>query len=59
MRRGQSTVEWMLIVSVMAVGLAAAAYAFVPDFRTGVDEMGERIEYLYAQGETDGSGDRR
>ena len=59
MRRGQSTVEWMLIVSMLVVGLAAAGYAFIPDFRKGIDELGGRIDNLYAQGETDGSGDHR
>ncbi len=59
MRRGQSTVEWMLLVSVITVGLVAAAYAFLPGFSQGVDELESDLGKLFAQGERDGSGDAR
>lgn len=49
----------MLVVAVMSVALTAAGYAFIPDFRKGINELGERIEVLFAQAEQDGSGDRR
>jgi hypothetical protein len=59
MRRGQSTVEWMLLVAVLVVGLVVAAYAFLPGFGRGVDELGSDVSNLFAQGETDGGGDMR
>ncbi len=59
MRRGQSTIEWMLIVSVLAIGLAVAAYAFIPGFQSGVKGLGIDIDTLFAAGETNGSGNMR
>ena len=50
MRRGQSTVEWMLIVAMIVVGLVVAAYAFVPGFQRGVRELGTDVTSLFAQG---------
>lgn len=38
-RRGQSTVEYLLLISVLVVGLVAAGYALVPSFRTGMETM--------------------
>lgn len=59
MRRGQSTIEWMLIVSVLCIGLAVAAYAFIPGFQAGVRHLGTDIGLLFAAGETNGSGNMR
>ena len=59
MRRAQSTVEYMLILAVMSVALVAAAYAMIPDFRAGIGELGDYVENLFAEGEKDGSADRR
>ncbi len=59
MKRGQSTVEWMLLVAVLCVGLTAAAYAFLPGFAQGVDGLETDLDRLFAQGESDGSGDIR
>lgn len=59
MQRGQSTVEWMLLVSVLCVGLTAAAYAFLPGFSQGVSDLESDLGRLFAQGEMDGSGDLR
>ena len=59
MARGQSTVELMLLVSVLVIGLVAAAYAFMPDFQKGVSELGDDIGTLFAEGEQNGSGDMR
>ncbi len=47
MRRGQSTVEWMLIVSVLIVGLLVAAYAFLPGFNRGVRHLGSDMSNLF------------
>ncbi len=59
MRRAQSTVEWMLLVAVLVVGLVVAAYTFVPGFQRGVGELGTDMSRLFAQAESDGSGDMR
>lgn len=59
MKRGQATTEWMLIASVLAVGLALAAYAFLPGFRDGVSGLANDVTHLFAEGETNGSGDMR
>lgn len=59
MRRGQSTVESMLLVAVVVVGLALAAYAFIPGFQDGVRGLGDDVDTLFSQGEQNGSGDMR
>lgn len=59
MKRGQSTVESMLLVSVVVVGLALAAYAFIPGFQAGVRGLGDDVGDLFGQGEQNGSGDMR
>ncbi|MBM4391519.1 MAG: hypothetical protein FJ090_10400 [Deltaproteobacteria bacterium] len=59
MRRGQSTVEWMLLVAMVTVGLVAAAYAFLPGFSQGVDQLESSIGHLFGEGERDGRRDFR
>lgn len=59
MQRGQSTVETMLLVSVVVVGLALAAYAFIPGFQDGVRGLGDDVGDLFGQAEQNGSGDMR
>jgi hypothetical protein len=59
MRNGQSTVEWMLLVAMLVVGLLVAAYAFLPGFGQGVEHMGDDASGLFAEGEANGSGDMR
>jgi uncharacterized protein (UPF0333 family) len=53
-RRGQSTVEYMLLVSVIVIAVEAAAYIFVPDFQTGVDSLAKDISYYLGTGHTTG-----
>ena len=59
MRRGQSNVEWMLLLSVLAVGLALAAYAFIPGFREGVKGLAADVGTLFSSAEQTGSGGMR
>lgn len=38
-RRGQSTVEYMMLISVIVLAIVAAAYVFVPTFQKGVEGL--------------------
>lgn len=58
-RRGQSTVEYVLIIAVLVIGLLVAAYAFVPGFSQGVDGLGDDVEGLFGAGTQNGSGGMR
>ena len=58
-RRGQSTVEYVLLVAVLVVGLLVAAYAFVPGFSDGVAGLGRDVEGLFGAAGTTGSGEMR
>lgn len=49
----------MLLVSVLSVGLALAAYAFIPGFQNGIESLDDDLGRLYQQGQTNGSGDTR
>lgn len=59
MRRGQSNTEWMLLTAVLAVGLALAAYAFVPGFRDGVKGLAADATGLFGEGARNGSANMR
>ena len=39
-RSGQSTVEYMLLISVVVIAIVAAAYVFLDPFQSGVEELG-------------------
>ena len=58
-RRGQATTEYFLLISVAVVGLAVAAYAFVPGFSEGVTGLKSDTSQLFGAGTRDGSSDRR
>ncbi len=58
-RRGQSTVEYVLLIAFLAVGLLVAAYAFVPAFSDGAEGLGDDAEELLYAGTQDGSGNKR
>lgn len=58
-RRGQATTEYFLLVSVAIVGLAVAAYAFIPGFTEGMDALGSDTSRLIGAGTQDGRGDTR
>ena len=44
---GQSATEYILIISVVVLGLLAAASKLVPMFRDGVENLGNRITTKY------------
>lgn len=47
---GQSTVEYMLLISVIVIALVAAAYAFVPIFQNGVEDLAKDVRAILATG---------
>ena len=42
-RSGQSTVEYMLLISVVVIAIVAAAYVFLDPFQSGVEELGDEV----------------
>ncbi|MDP2314184.1 MAG: hypothetical protein Q8P41_14875 [Pseudomonadota bacterium] len=58
-RRGQATTEYFLLVSVAVVGLAVAAYAFIPGFQEGVIGLTTDTRTLFGAGTSNGSSDAR
>lgn len=50
-RRGQSTIEWSLVISVCCVALIAAAYAFIPTFREAMDDARQGMAGVYTSGD--------
>lgn len=54
-RRGQAATEYMMVVSVLVIAVVGAAYAFVPTFQVGVEELGHDVsEILVKQGSARG-----
>ncbi len=49
-RRGQSTVEWALVVAVLVIAVVAAGYALVPSFQIAMDSAGEGMKTVYTSG---------
>jgi hypothetical protein len=58
-RRGQASTESLLLISVLAVGLALAAYAFIPGFQQGIQALGDDSTALIGAGAANGSGNTR
>ena len=58
-RRGQSVVEYMLVISVLVISLVVAAYAFIGPFATGFGAMREDVGFVLSSGTRNGSGDQR
>lgn len=48
--RGQTATEYMMVVSVVVIAVVGAAYAFVPTFQTGVNELGFDVSHILAKG---------
>lgn len=48
--RGQSTVEYMLLISVIVIAMVAAAYAFVPVFKQGVEDLAGDVKKILSDG---------
>lgn len=53
-RRGQSTVELMLLISVVTIALVAASYALIPDFKSGLQGQQQLISTMVSDGVVDG-----
>lgn len=47
---GQSTVEYMLLISVIVIALVAAAYVFVPVFKDGVRDLAADVKQILSTG---------
>ena len=56
---GQSTVEYMLLISVIVIAMVAAAYAFVPTFQEGVRDLAEDVKKILSTGKIGGLGTSR
>jgi Flp pilus assembly pilin Flp len=47
---GQSTVEYMLLISVIVIAIVAAACVFIEPFRQGVLDLGKDIKKILSDG---------
>jgi len=47
---GQSTVEYMLLISVIVIAIVAAAYVFIEPFKQGVLDLGKDIKKILSDG---------
>lgn len=56
---GQSTVEYMLLISVIVIAMVAAAYVFVPTFQEGVRDLAQDVKRILSTGKIGGVGTSR
>jgi len=49
-RQGQSTTEYMLLISVIVIAVVAAGYAFVGSFQDGVEVLGSEVSKTLSTG---------
>jgi Flp pilus assembly pilin Flp len=56
---GQSTVEYMLLISVIVIALVAAAYVFVPVFEKGVQDLANDVRKILSTGKIGKTGTTR
>lgn len=47
---GQSTVEYMLLISVIVIAIVAAAYVFIEPFKQGIQDLGEDVKKILSDG---------
>lgn len=55
-RRGQSTVEYMLFLSVILLAIVVAANSILPSFGSGLNGMQDNIDTVVGDGVVDGAG---
>ena len=55
-RSGQSTVEYMMLISVVVIAIVAPAYVFIPYFQEGTEDMGSDIKHTLGTGHIDRAG---
>ncbi len=46
----QSTVEYMLLISVIVIAIVAAAYVFIEPFKQGVLDLGKDVKKILSDG---------
>lgn len=56
---GQSTVEYMLLISVIVIAIVAAGYIFVDDFKAGVKDLAKDVKKMLSDGMIGRQGTRR
>ncbi len=56
---GQSTVEYMLLISVIVIAIVAAAFVFVPAMQKGVEELGKDVSGMLNTGKIGDVGTQR
>jgi uncharacterized protein (UPF0333 family) len=56
---GQSTVEYMLLISVIVIAVVAAAYVFIKPFQDGVKDLGNDVKKILSDGFIGREGTRR
>jgi len=59
LRRGQSTVEYLLVASVVVIAMVVAGYAFLGPFEQGFEAMTDDAGNVLSSGTRDGSGNQR
>jgi len=47
---GQSTVEYMLLISVIVIAIVAAAYVFIEPFKAGVQDLANDVKKILSDG---------
>jgi Flp pilus assembly pilin Flp len=47
---GPSTVEYMLLISVIVIAIVAAAYVFIEPFKAGVQDLGNDVKKILSDG---------
>lgn len=47
---GQSTVEYMLLISVIVIAIVAAAYVFIEPFKQGVENLANDVKKILSDG---------
>jgi len=47
---GQTTVEYMLLISVIVIAIVAAAYVFIEPFKQGVLDLAKDIKKILSDG---------
>lgn len=47
---GQSTVEYMLLISVIVIAIVAAAWVFIKPFEDGVKDLGMDVKKILSDG---------
>lgn len=56
---GQTTTEYMLLISVIVIAIVAAGYAFVPEFQQGVADLARDVKQMLSTGMIGRTGTRR